>query len=103
MDIISNKIQMERCMVILMNKKEFIKELEKETGLDENKCIILNDCMEEYFKIGKKNKEKTVALIQERLELEYDEADNLYNIATGIMLKGIKNSIFHPFKSNKDE
>ena len=32
-----------------MNKTEFIKELSKQTGYDEQKCILINDIIENYF------------------------------------------------------
>ena len=86
-------------MVIVMNKKEFIEKLIEKTGRNENECIIINSCIEENFIIGRKNKEKTISLIMEKLDISYDEADNIYNIASSIISKGIKNSIIHPFKS----
>ncbi len=92
-------ILMERFMVIVMNKKEFIEELIEKTGRTENECIIINSCIEENFIIGKKNKEKTISLIMEKLDISYEEANNIYNIASSIISKGIKNSIIHPFKS----
>lgn len=83
-----------------MNKREFIKELEKETGLSEKDSIVLNDCIEEYFIIGKNNKEKTVNLIVERLGVSEEKADELYNISSGIISKAIKDKIKHPFKKH---
>ena len=86
-------------MVIVMNKKEFINELIEKTGRTENECIIINSCIEENFIIGKKNKEKTISLIMDKLNVSCEEADDIYNIASSIISKGIKNSIIHPFKS----
>lgn len=43
-----------------MNKKEVIKKLGEVTNLSEEKCIIINDILEEHFIIGKNNKEKII-------------------------------------------
>ena len=86
-------------MVKKMNKRGFIEQLIKETGLSEEKCIIINDCIEEYFIIGKNNKEKTINLLMGKLDFDYDKADEIYNIASKIITTNIKNKIKHPFKS----
>ena len=39
-----------------MNKSGFIEELTKRTGLTKDKSILLCDCYEENFIIGKNNK-----------------------------------------------
>ena len=39
-----------------MNKNGFIKELSKQTGYDEEKCILINNVIENYFIFGRKNK-----------------------------------------------
>lgn len=82
-----------------MNKKGFILELVNKTNLDEETCVKINDCLEENFIIGKNNKEKTISLLMERLSFSLEEANNIYNIASGIMAEQIKNKIKHPFKS----
>ena len=38
----------------IMNKIGFIKELSKQTGYDEQKCILINDIIENYFIFGRK-------------------------------------------------
>ena len=86
-------------MVKKMNKRGFIKELIKETKLPEEKCVIINDCMEEYFIIGRTNKEKTISLLMEKLNYDYEKADEIYNIASKIISTSIKDKIIHPFKS----
>ena len=86
-------------MVIMMNKSGFIEELIKQTHRDERDCIVISDCFEKHFFIGKKNKEKTVTLIMEKLEVDNDEANEIYEIASSIIAKGIKESLRHPFRS----
>ena len=86
-------------MVMKMNKRGFIEQLAKETGLSEEKCIVIDDCIEQYFLIGKNNKEKTINLLNEKLNFDYDKADEIYNIAIKIISSNIKYKIKHPFKS----
>ena len=86
-------------MVMKMNKRGFIEQLAKETGLSEEKCIVIDDCIEQYFLIGKNNKEKTINLLMEKLNFDYDKADEIYNIAIKIISSNIKYKIKHPFKS----
>lgn len=86
-------------MVMKMNKKEFIKELQTKTNYDEKKCILINNIIEEHFLIGKKNKEKIVNDIKEKLNISSNEADDIYNISIEIITKELKEAIKHPFKS----
>lgn len=82
-----------------MNKEQFIKELEKETGLDNNQCIIINNIMENHFIIGRKNKEEIIADLEEQLKITKDEAEKIYDSAMTILGDGIKDKLKHPFKS----
>lgn len=82
-----------------MNKKQFIQELEKVTGLDNSKCIIINDIIEKHFIIGKKNKEKMVADIIDKLKMTKDQAEEIYESSMSIIGGGIKEKLKHPFKS----
>ena len=86
-------------MVINMNKKEFIEELVKKTNYDEDKCIIINDILEDNFIIGKKNKEKTISNLIEKLNIDKKEANNIYDISSSIIMNAIKDKIKHPFRS----
>ncbi len=47
-----------------MNKTRFIKELSKKTGYDKQRCILINDIIENYFIFGRKNKEKIIQDLQ---------------------------------------
>ena len=86
-------------MVIKMNKTEFIKELSKHTGCDEEKCNLINSIIEDTFIIGKKNKEKMIKNFESRLNFDENEATKLYEIVMNIIGAEIKNKIKHPFKS----
>lgn len=80
-----------------MNKKDVIKKLGEVTNLSEEKCIIINDILEEHFIIGKKNKEKIISDISEKLETTREESENIYELAMTIIGSGIKDKLKHPF------
>lgn len=80
-----------------MNKEKFIKELENVTGLDNSKCVIVNDILENHFIIGKKNKEKMISDIKEQLDIPREEAEKIYEAAMSILASKLKDKIKHPF------
>ena len=80
-----------------MNKKEVIKKLGEVTNLSVEKCIIINDILEEHFIIGKNNKEKIISDISEKLETTREESENIYELAMSIIGSGIKDKLKHPF------
>ena len=80
-----------------MNKKEVIKKLGEVTNLSEEKCIIINDILEEHFIIGKNNKEKIISDISEKLETTREKSENIYELAMSIIGSGIKDKLKHPF------
>ena len=82
-----------------MNKTGFIKELSKQTGYDEEKCILINDIIETYFIFRRKNKDKIIKDLQVKASLSEDDAENVYDIAMKIITREIKNKLRHPFKS----
>lgn len=80
-----------------MNKKEVIKKLGEVTNLSEEKCVIINDILEEHFIIGKNNKEKIISDISEKLKTTREESENIYESAMSIIGSGIKDKLKHPF------
>ncbi|MFR8233716.1 MAG: hypothetical protein ACLVA2_04865 [Clostridia bacterium] len=82
-----------------MNKIGFIKELSKETGYDEQKCILINEIIENYFIFGRKNKDKIIKDLQTKASLNEDDAENVYDISMKIITIEIKDKLKHPFKS----
>jgi len=76
-----------------MNKNGFIKELSKQTGYDEQKCILINDIIENYFIFGRKNKEKIIKDLQVKAGLSEDDSENLYDISMKIITGEIKNKL----------
>ena len=83
-----------------MNKKEFINKLKNELDLDLEKCIIINNILEDTFLIGKKNKEIMIDRFVNELNISIDDANNIYEKVMDIIKNAIKNKIKHPFKSN---
>lgn len=82
-----------------MNKENFIEELSKATGLDHRDCVIVNDILESHFIVGKKNKEKMIFDIAEKLHLSKERAENIYDSAMSIIGTGVIDKLKHPFKS----
>ena len=82
-----------------MNKSGFIKELVKQTNLSENECIIINDILEDYPILGKKNKEHITKELEEKLKFSQEEAEEIFNTVANIITTQIKEKIIHPFRS----
>lgn len=81
-----------------MNKEAVVKELEKVTGLSNEKCIIINNILENHFIIGKKNKEKIIKDIIEQLQITHEDSEKIYESAMSIIEIGLKDKLKHPFK-----
>ena len=86
-------------MVMKMNKSKFINELAKETGYSEEKCILINNILENYFIFSKSNREKVIQDLKLKVGLSEDDSENIYDISMKIIRKEIKDKIRHPFKS----
>lgn len=84
-------------MVKIMNKSEFIKKLQNETSFSEERCILINDVLEKHFLVGKNNKNKVITELSEKLLIEENDAEKIYNISNGIILSEVKNKLKHPF------
>ncbi len=82
-----------------MNKTEFINKLEEELKYDHEKCLAINSILEDTFILGKHKKEKIIEKFINELKMDSNEAEHVYEVTSSIISKGIKNSIFHPFKS----
>lgn len=81
-----------------MNKKEFINELAKKLNLKEESANIINDIFEDNFLIGRKNKEKIISSLKEKLNIDNTRAGEIYNSAMEIITRELKKQIIHPFK-----
>lgn len=68
------------------NIKEKLKEVTKRSDAE---VAIIDDILNSHVLIGKNNKDKIVADFMEKLNLNYEEADTLYNQCSEIIVKGI--------------
>ena len=68
------------------NIKDKLKELTKR---NDEEIAIIDEILNNYFVIGRHNKEKIIADFKEKLNLNDEEADNLYNQCSEIIVKGI--------------
>lgn len=68
------------------NIKEKLKEVTKRSDTE---VTIIEDILNSHFLIGKNNKDKIVADFMEKLNLNYEEADTLYNQCSEIIVKGM--------------
>lgn len=84
-----------------MNKRSFISALQSKTNYEEEKCIIINNILEDNFLIGKKNKENIINELQKELEITIEEAETVYDISMTIIKSGIQEKLKHPFASQK--
>lgn len=82
-----------------MNKKGFINTLQKELNYNEDKCIIINDILENTFLLGKDNKDIIINEFISKLSVSEDEANRIYEVVMNILSSEIKNKIRHPFNS----
>ena len=82
-----------------MNKSEVIKKIMEVTGLSEEKCLQINEVIENYFIIGKNNKEKIISDLIEKLKINKDMANDIYNKVMSVIAGGIKDKLKNPFKS----
>lgn len=82
-----------------MNKEEFILELSKRLEYSNDKCILINDVLENNFFISRKNKDKIVDDLILKLGIDYDEAAHIYDVAVMIIKEEVGNKLKYPFKS----
>ena len=70
------------------NIKEKLKEL---TRRSDEEVTIIDEILNSHFVIGKNNKEKIITDFVEKLNMTKEEADNLYNQCSEVIVKGIFN------------
>ena len=84
-----------------MIKSDFIEVLHKKTQYTIEECTIINDVLENHFIFRKKNKPIVVAEIAQRLSVEEDEADTIYELCMSIIHAEKQRVLRHPFGSDK--
>lgn len=63
--------------------------LKKLTNRSDEEILIIDEILNNHFIIRKNNKEKIIIDLKEKLKITDDEADNLYNQCSEIIIKGI--------------
>lgn len=80
-----------------MNKTGFIKLLQEKTDLPKDKCILINNILEDHFLLGKENKKKILKDFQEQLNIDTKEAEEIYTISMNLLKNSLKEKLRHPF------
>lgn len=83
----------------IMNKQDFIRVLSEKTKLTTSDCEAINAILKQHPIIGKKNKEKIIADIIEKLSKSNEEAEQLYETSAEILTSALRDKLKHPFKS----
>ena len=81
-----------------MNNTDFVKKLSKELGFDLDRTNIVNDILGDNFIIGKKNKDKIIKELCDKLKIKEKDANTIYDKAMEIVGKEIKKKIKDHFK-----
>lgn len=80
-----------------MNKTGFIKLLQEKTNLPKDKCILINNILENHFLLGKENKKKILKDFQEQLNVDTKEAEEIYTTSMNLLKNSLKEKLRHPF------
>ena len=99
MDMKFKKIQKGKYIVKKINKKRFINELQDNTNLSYEECLIVNDILENNFIFNKKKKDKVINELILKLNISNDRANEIYDVIMQFISSKIKEKIKHPFKS----
>ena len=99
MDMKFKKIQKEKYTVKKINKKSFINELQDNTNLSYEECLIVNDILEKNFIFNKKKKDKVINELILKLNISNDRANEIYDVIMQFISSKIKEKIKYPFKS----
>lgn len=81
-----------------MNKEELVSDLSKELSYSQDKCYLISEILESNFFISKKNKDKIINEFVNTLDIDINEAVNIYNVAIKVITEEVKNKLKHPFK-----
>ena len=93
------KTQKEKYTVKKINKKSFINELQDNTNLSYEECLIVNDILEKNFIFNKKKKDKVINELIFKLNISNDRANEIYDVIMQFISSKIKEKIKYPFKS----
>lgn len=69
--------------------KDIRAKLAEVTGRSAEECEVINEVLNSHFLIGHNQKDKIVADFSERLSIDRNAADELYNQCAEVIVKGI--------------
>ena len=84
-----------------INKDEFINTIQNKTKLSKEKCLIINGVLENNFLLGNKNKQNIINELIDKLSVNEEKAEEIYNISMNIISLSLKEKLKHPFKSQE--
>ncbi len=76
-----------------MDEEQVLAAIKEKTGLSDEQVDKVNEVIDEYFILGKDNKDKIVAGIKEKLGIDDARADEIYDAVMGIIGGGIVNKV----------
>lgn len=82
-----------------INKSEFLNLIQSKTRLSKDECLIVNDILERNFLIGNKNKQNIINELIDKLSVNEEKTEEIYNISMNIISLSLKEKLKHPFKS----
>lgn len=81
-----------------MKDKELMNELKNRINYNDKKMKIIKEILEEKMFIGRKNKNRIINNLIEKLNIDNEEANKIYNEFISVFMNRIKYKIMHPFK-----
>lgn len=84
-----------------MNKRGFVEELSKRTGKTTDECEKINDILESNFFISSGSKPQIVITLVEKLGIDEEESEKIYETAVMIVREEVKKKLIHPFGKQK--
>lgn len=84
-----------------MNKEQFINALMEKTHYSYEKCVLINDVLETKSCFRKKHQPIIVDMFKKSLEIDEEEAVNIFATSKDILSSELKHRICHPFGKRK--
>ena len=83
-----------------MEENKVIDGLKEKLKYNDEKCLKINNIVENTFIFGKKNKDKMISKFMEELKVDEKEANVIYKTVMDIIGDAIINKVKHPFKKD---
>lgn len=89
MDMKFKEIRKEKCTVLIQNKEKILSALQNNTRYNDKECHIILEVLEHHSIIGQNNKKKMQNEWMEKLNISYDQAEELYELCAEKILKNL--------------